>query len=95
VAFVEFQDTGPGIPRDVRERIFEPFFTTKARGGGLGLPTARRTTELHGGTLSLECPAAGGTLAVLKLPVTGPSVSVPPAADPSSDADTTVTAADS
>jgi two-component system CheB/CheR fusion protein len=95
VAIVEIQDTGPGIPRDVRERIFEPFFTTKARGGGLGLPTARRTTELHGGTLSLECPAAGGTLAVLKLPVTGPSVSVPPAADPSSDADTTVTAADS
>jgi PAS domain S-box-containing protein len=64
----EVRDSGPGIPAEIRERIFEPFFTTKSRGGGLGLPIARRTAELHGGTLVLECPASGGTIARLTLP---------------------------
>ena len=65
---VEVRDSGPGIPPDIRDQIFEPFFTTKSRGGGLGLPIARRTAELHGGTLTLECPANGGTIARLVLP---------------------------
>jgi PAS domain S-box-containing protein len=66
---LEIADTGPGVPDDIRDRIFEPFFTTKSRGGGLGLPIARRTTELHGGTLALACPAGGGTLVTIDLPV--------------------------
>jgi PAS domain S-box-containing protein len=61
-------DTGPGIPPEVRERLFEPFFTTKHRGTGLGLATARRILEAHGGTIELECPPSGGTLATLRLP---------------------------
>ncbi len=61
-------DNGPGVPPDVRDRIFEPFFTTKSRGGGLGLPIARRTIELHGGTLALTCPASGGTEITIDLP---------------------------
>jgi PAS domain S-box-containing protein len=65
---IAVQDSGPGIPADLRERIFEPFFTTKHRGGGLGLPIARRTVELHGGRLELECPPGGGTLVALTLP---------------------------
>jgi PAS domain S-box-containing protein len=65
---VEIRDEGPGIAADVRERVFEPFFTTKARGGGLGLSIVRRTVDLHGGTLTLECPAEGGTLMTLRLP---------------------------
>jgi PAS domain S-box-containing protein len=68
-ATIEVRDSGPGIPPDIRERVFEPFFTTKARGGGLGLPIARRTAELHGGSLSLECPANGGTVVTLLLPI--------------------------
>ena len=58
---VTFSDTGPGIPEDVRARIFTPFFTTKSRGSGLGLPTAKRLVEAHHGTITIECPPAGGT----------------------------------
>ena len=66
---LQVRDSGPGVPPELRERVFEPFFTTKARGGGLGLPIGRRTAELHGGTLNLECPAQGGTVVTLTVPV--------------------------
>jgi signal transduction histidine kinase len=69
MAALRVRDTGPGVPAELREQIFEPFFTTKARGGGLGLSIARRTTELHGGTLGLECPEGGGTVVTLSLPL--------------------------
>jgi|RhiMethySRZTD1v2_1073278.scaffolds.fasta_scaffold00388_51 PAS domain S-box-containing protein len=68
-AYIEVRDTGPGIPSELREQIFEPFFTTKARGGGLGLPIARRTAELHGGSLTLDCPPDGGTVVRVSLPI--------------------------
>ncbi len=67
---VQVADAGPGIPAEVQARLFEPFFTTKARGTGLGLATARRIIESHGGTLTLRCPPGGGTVAVIRLPVT-------------------------
>ena len=66
---LEIRDSGPGIPPELRERVFEPFFTTKARGGGLGLPIARRTAELHGGTLALTMPDTGGTIFTLTMPL--------------------------
>ena len=66
---IEVRDTGAGIPAEIRNQVFEPFFTTKARGGGLGLPIARRTAELHGGSLALECPDSGGTVVTLRLPI--------------------------
>ncbi len=72
--FVELRilDQGPGIPADVREHLFEPFFTTKHRGTGLGLATSRRIFEAHHGSLELECPPDGGTIAVIRLPAGGP-----------------------
>ncbi len=75
-ATIEVRDTGPGIPPEIRNQVFDPFFTTKARGGGLGLPIAKRTAELHGGSLALECPDGGGTVVTLQLPLK------PPASDP-------------
>ena len=61
-------DHGSGIPPDVQDHLFEPFFTTKHRGTGLGLPTARRILEGHGGSISLDCPPGGGTVALIRLP---------------------------
>ena len=65
---IEVRDSGPGIPIELRHEVLEPFFTTKARGGGLGLPIAKRVAELHGGTLTLTCPESGGTSVTVTLP---------------------------
>ena len=72
-------DNGAGIPEAIRGRIFEPFFTTKSRGGGLGLPIARRTFDLHGGTLALTTPAEGGTAVTVDLPLEPPVTGATPA----------------
>jgi PAS domain S-box-containing protein len=74
---VAVSDNGPGIPEDLRLQVLEPFFTTKARGGGLGLPIARRTAELHGGTLTIDCPEEGGTVVTLALPLRPPAAPSP------------------
>lgn len=66
---VSVADQGPGIPADLRDKIFDPFFTTKHRGTGLGLPVARRTVEMHGGTIRFECPSQGGTVVTISLPL--------------------------
>jgi two-component system, LuxR family, sensor kinase FixL len=72
VCQITIADRGPGIPPEVRQRLFTPFVTTKARGTGLGLSTAKRFVEAHGGTLTIECPATGGTTAVIRLPTRQP-----------------------
>jgi PAS domain S-box-containing protein len=72
-AVIAVSDNGPGIPADIRTRVLEPFFTTKARGGGLGLAIAKRSAELHGGSLELACPQSGGTTVTLTLPLGPPS----------------------
>lgn len=66
---IALRDQGPGIPADVREHLFEPFFTTKHRGTGLGLATAQRIVDSHGGTLTLESPQGGGTIARIRVPL--------------------------
>jgi signal transduction histidine kinase len=66
---IAFADAGPGIPADVRQKIFTPFFTTKSRGSGLGLPTVKRFVEAHDGEIAIDCPPAGGTTVVIRLPV--------------------------
>jgi signal transduction histidine kinase len=66
---IAFIDSGPGIPMEIREKIFTPFFTTKSRGSGLGLPTAKRLIEAHNGQIAIDCPPAGGTSVVVRLPL--------------------------
>jgi signal transduction histidine kinase len=71
---VEFGDTGPGVPPEIRERIFEPFFTTKpvGEGTGLGLDISWRIiVNKHHGDLSAES-VPGDTRFRVRLPVTAP-----------------------
>jgi signal transduction histidine kinase len=70
--FVEFGDTGPGVPAEIRERIFEPFFTTKPVGEGTGLGldiTWRIVVNKHHGDIVLES-VPGDTRFRVRLPVT-------------------------
>ncbi len=64
-------DNGPGIPEAVRARVFEPYFTTKPIGVGLGvgLAVSLGIVEAHGGTLTVDCPPAGGAVFTIALPV--------------------------
>ncbi len=72
MARVEFNDTGPGIPPEVRDKVFTAFFTTKARGSGLGLATARRLVEAHQGQIAIDVAAGEGTTVVVRLPIEPP-----------------------
>ncbi len=61
-------DTGPGIPADVRPRVFDPYFTTRPGGLGLGLAIARRIVETHGGTIDAGDAPGGGARFQVRLP---------------------------
>ena len=72
-ARVVVDDAGPGVPAFARERIFERFYSLpRPEGGrkstGLGLSFVREIAALHGGTVTVENRAGGGTRAVLGLP---------------------------
>ncbi|MBS2028699.1 MAG: histidine kinase [Deltaproteobacteria bacterium] len=64
---VAVEDTGPGVPANVRARLFEPLVTTKARGIGLGLALVKRIVERHGGTI-VYAPRERGARFVVTLP---------------------------
>jgi hypothetical protein len=64
---VEIEDTGPGIPSDLRAQIFKPFFTTKREGNGLGLAISARIVAEHGGHIGYRCPPDGGTIFTVTL----------------------------
>ncbi|MEU4038095.1 ATP-binding protein [Streptomyces collinus] len=69
---VEFRDTGPGVPPEIRSRIFDPFFTTKpvGQGTGLGLDISWRiVVNKHHGTLRVES-VPGDTRFQVLLPLT-------------------------
>jgi signal transduction histidine kinase len=66
---VEIEDTGPGIPHDIRDRVFEPFVTAgKSNGLGLGLALSRRAVLDDGGDIWIE--AAAGARFVIRFPLT-------------------------
>jgi signal transduction histidine kinase len=72
--FVEFADTGPGVPPEIRDRIFEPFFTTKpvGQGTGLGLDISWRIiVNKHHGDIAVES-VPGDTRFRVRLPLTAP-----------------------
>jgi signal transduction histidine kinase len=69
---VEFRDTGPGVPAEIRDRIFDPFFTTKpvGEGTGLGLDISWRiVVNKHHGSLQVDS-RPGDTRFQVLLPLT-------------------------
>jgi two-component system sensor histidine kinase HydH len=51
---VEIQDSGPGVPAELREQIFNPFFTSKENGVGLGLSIVAKIVDDHRGAIRLK-----------------------------------------
>lgn len=71
---IRIQDTGAGIPEDIRSRIFDLFFTTKevGRGTGQGLSLAQATiVDKYGGTIDFETELGHGTTFIVRLPIAG------------------------
>jgi signal transduction histidine kinase len=82
-AVVEFEDTGPGIAPEIKNRIFEPFFTTKpmGQGTGLGLDVSFRViVNRHHGDLRVDS-VPGRTVFKVTLPMTETGASAPPEPD--------------
>jgi signal transduction histidine kinase len=67
---LSIEDTGPGIPPEIRDKIFNLYFTTKQAGSGIGLAMAYRIMQLHGGTITIDSDPGRGTSCRLALPVT-------------------------
>ena len=74
-ARIEVEDTGPGIPDELRLRVFEPFVTTKGvgEGTGLGLSVCRGLVESAGGTITVGAGHARGARIVVDLPLADPT----------------------
>ncbi|WP_244950175.1 ATP-binding protein [Streptomyces griseofuscus] len=75
------RDTGVGIPADELDRVFEEFYQVRGphqrgrAGTGLGLPYARRLTELLKGTVTLDSVVGQGTQVVIDIPALLPAAS--------------------
>jgi signal transduction histidine kinase len=68
-ARVDVIDNGTGIPPELRDRVWEVYFSSRKGGTGLGLPTARRIVEEHGGTLTFDSESGKGTTFTTRLPL--------------------------
>jgi signal transduction histidine kinase len=66
---IRVQDTGKGIPEDIKPKLFTPLFTTKSKGQGFGLAVVKRLTEALGGTVTCESESGAGTVFIVRLPI--------------------------
>jgi len=64
---VSVQDTGLGIPQEIKGKIFDPFFTTKENGTGLGLTIVHQIIKNHQGEIQVKSEFARGTKVTLRL----------------------------
>ncbi len=65
---IEIEDTGVGIPVELRDKVFEPFFTTRHDGTGLGLTSAHSIVRNHEGLITLDSEPGRGTTFHIWLP---------------------------
>jgi signal transduction histidine kinase len=76
VAHLSVRDHGVGIAPEARERIFEAFHRERPgefRGMGLGLSVVREVVRLHGGDVTVQVPADGGSIFEVTLPAPSPA----------------------
>lgn len=66
---IKFEDTGVGIPDEIKSKVFDPFFTTKERGTGLGLSIAYNIIKAHRGHIDVESNIGKGTVFAVRLPI--------------------------
>jgi signal transduction histidine kinase len=66
---ISFEDNGPGIPDEIKDKILQPFFTTKkgTEGTGLGLSITHDIIKAHGGELKVETKIGEGTAFIIQL----------------------------
>ena len=64
------EDTGEGIPTEIRQKVFQPFFTTKKanEGTGIGLTVVRRLAEEHRGIVRVKTEIGKGTIFIVDFP---------------------------
>jgi PAS domain S-box-containing protein len=65
---ITVEDTGMGIPEEVKSKLFTPLFTTKSKGQGFGLAVVKRMSEALGGNVSFESKTGSGTKFIVRLP---------------------------
>jgi two-component system CheB/CheR fusion protein len=65
---ITVEDTGEGIPEDIKPNLFKPLFTTKAKGQGFGLAVSRRLAKAMGGNIIFESEKGNGAKFTLTLP---------------------------
>ncbi len=67
-ALLSVEDTGVGIPLEIRDKVFSPFFSTKGKGSGLGLAQTHKILDEIGGDIELVSREGIGTKITLYLP---------------------------
>ncbi|MBU1140160.1 MAG: PAS domain S-box protein, partial [Proteobacteria bacterium] len=65
---ITIQDTGVGIPQEIRDKVFDPYFTTKQEGSGLGLAICHSIVHKHEGYLTVDSVSGKGTTFTIYLP---------------------------
>jgi C4-dicarboxylate-specific signal transduction histidine kinase len=69
---VVIEDSGPGIPEELRIKVFEPFYSTKGKGGkraGMGLVMVQQVVNEHAGNIAIQTPDKGGCRINLEFPL--------------------------
>ncbi len=68
-AVVQISDTGKGIPSEKLPTIFRPYYSSRSGGTGLGLATAKKIVESHGGAISVHSELGKGTSFTIEFPL--------------------------
>jgi nitrogen fixation negative regulator NifL len=74
---VVIEDSGPGIPEDLRVKVFEPFFSTKGKGGkraGMGLVMVQQVINDHNGSIRIQNVDKGGCRIQIEFPLTNDEI---------------------